>query len=282
MSKFNQLLGTVRAANFPTVATNVVAAWLIAGGMENGEFSGLGWLLAGALLVYAGGALLNDVMDYRFDFRNRPERAIPAGVLPLSLAWGMAVGMLIAGALILFFLAGASGLFTALLCGSVVLYDIVHKKWSGAVLLMAACRMWLWVVAASPLGLTSVVWLWAGMSAVFIVAITWIARRESIADASAPVLPRILLLLPVAGIFYSTMDGGVMVFGGIFLASVFWALRIFRQDHDGCVKQGVEWLLATIPLLDAMAVAPVSVAWAAVIAGGGVLCHCFQRRFAAS
>jgi 4-hydroxybenzoate polyprenyltransferase len=68
-----------RAGNFPSVASNVLAALVLSGA------GGPGWppafLLAIAIvagcLIYAGGATFNDVADAGFDAKHRPERAIP-------------------------------------------------------------------------------------------------------------------------------------------------------------------------------------------------------------
>ena len=53
-----------RVSNVPTVWTNCLAGWLLAGG---GEWTRFAWLCAGATLVYLGGMFLNDAFDAEFD-----------------------------------------------------------------------------------------------------------------------------------------------------------------------------------------------------------------------
>src|SRR4051812_11056093 len=72
-----------RAGNFPSVASNVLAALVLA------STAGVAWPPAATLalaivagcLIYAGGATFNDVADAGFDARHRPQRTIPRGVI---------------------------------------------------------------------------------------------------------------------------------------------------------------------------------------------------------
>src|SRR5262245_42928808 len=88
-------LELARVSNLPTVWTNVIAAWLLAGGAW--EFRPLAWLLAGGSLVYTGGMFLNDAADAKWDRANRPERPIPTGRISPAQAWTAGIGFLAAG-----------------------------------------------------------------------------------------------------------------------------------------------------------------------------------------
>ena len=88
-----------RAGNFPSVVSNVVAAaWLSShvGAGEHVEWLTLALAAMGGILIYAGGATLNDVVDADFDAARRPERAIPSGrVGRLQALGGAAVEMVV-------------------------------------------------------------------------------------------------------------------------------------------------------------------------------------------
>src|ERR1700742_2288144 len=99
---FRSWLEIARLSNLPTAWSNMLAAWILAGGKW--EFAPLAWLLAGGSLLYTGGMILNDAADVRYDRTQRPERPIPSGRIQAWQAWtvgllGMAVGfaMLVKG-----------------------------------------------------------------------------------------------------------------------------------------------------------------------------------------
>ena len=61
------LLG--RTSNLPTVWSNCLAAWLLAGGglAETADIQRFVWLNVGATLLYLAGMFLNDAFDVKFD-----------------------------------------------------------------------------------------------------------------------------------------------------------------------------------------------------------------------
>jgi 4-hydroxybenzoate polyprenyltransferase len=175
-----------RAGNFPSVASNVLAAFILSAALAAGPgtagFPPVVPLLLAILascLVYAGGATFNDVADAAFDAQHRPERAIPRGaVTRAGAAWvagvQMAVGL---GGLI----ALGAGVGWALgLAATILAYDWIHKRWVGSVVLMAGCRVLLALAIASvPGGLfTRPFLVWVAALFVYIVALSLIARWE--------------------------------------------------------------------------------------------------------
>jgi 4-hydroxybenzoate polyprenyltransferase len=171
-----------RAGNFPSVASNVLAALVLSseGGRTLFPSPALFALAAiGGCLVYAGGATFNDVFDAEFDARHRPERAIPRQVVSRSAAAWIATIEMILG-LGLFVFAGASPLIGAGLAVVIVLYDWLHKRWIGSVVLMAGCRVLLAVLVASLPGHSAggAFWGWVGALFTYIVTLSLIARWE--------------------------------------------------------------------------------------------------------
>ena len=182
-----------RAGNFPSVASNVLAALVLSS--ASGKAWPPGGILAAAILagclVYAGGATFNDVADAEFDRRHRPERAIPRNLVSRGgAAWIAAVEMLLGLGLLVFL--HASALWATALAVTILAYDWIHKRWIGSVVLMAGCRVLLAVTIASLPGHfagTAFTW-WVGALFVYIVSLSLIARWEYRPGAPAAKLAR--------------------------------------------------------------------------------------------
>src|SRR5437899_1088645 len=71
-SSFSVMIRTLlvlgRISNLPTVWSNCLAAWLLAGGGPWSRFAILG---TGASFLYTGGMFLNDAFDVEFDRKYR-------------------------------------------------------------------------------------------------------------------------------------------------------------------------------------------------------------------
>ncbi len=189
-----------RAGNFPSVASNVLAALVLSGAAGVAAASEAGGFPPGAtlalsvlagVLVYAGGATFNDVFDAAFDARHRPGRAIPSGLISRRAA-GWLAGAEMAAGLALFVWLGASAAMAAVLAATILAYDWIHKRWIGSVVLMAGCRVFLaWTVATLPGHATTTAWwLWVAALFVYIVALSLIARWEYKPGAPAAKLGR--------------------------------------------------------------------------------------------
>ncbi len=173
-----------RAGNFPSVASNVLAALVLSSGAGLANAFPAPGLLALAIvagcLIYAGGATFNDVFDATFDRTHRPERAIPRGaVTRAGAAWVAGIEM-VAGIALLVGGGGASLIFSAALAACILAYDWIHKRWIGSVVLMAGCRVLLaFTVASLPSRLASPAFLWwVGVLFAYIVGLSLIARWE--------------------------------------------------------------------------------------------------------
>ena len=170
-----------RAGNFPSVASNVLAALMLSSTVgPNMPSAGLlGLAIVAGCLTYAGGATFNDVADAKFDAQRRPERAIPRGVISRAgAAWLGGIEMAIGLGLLVF--AGASPMWAAALAATILAYDWIHKRWIGSVVLMAGCRVLLAVTNASLPGhaMGGVFLGWVGALFVYIVTLSLIARWE--------------------------------------------------------------------------------------------------------
>ncbi len=171
-----------RAGNFPSVASNVLAALVLSTPQAASGWPALGTFILAAIagcLIYAGGATFNDVADAAFDARHRPERVIPRGVVTRSgAAWLAGFEMALGVGLLLYL--SASLVWALALVATILAYDWIHKRWIGSVVLMAGCRVFLAVTIASlpQHDFTTPFWCWVAALFVYIVTLSLIARWE--------------------------------------------------------------------------------------------------------
>lgn len=248
------LLVLGRVSNLPTVWSNCLAGWLLGGG-------GSGWTLfelcVGATFLYVGGMYLNDAVDVNFDRQHRRDRPIPVGHVSVATVWWFAFVLLGAGLLMLAPLGWNSAVLSTLLLITIVVYDVIHKWVSIAPVIMAGCRFWLILVAASAgaQGVTGHA-MWAAIVlALYLVGLSYIARRESL-DSSLARWPLISLLSPaVLSLLINNGDDRAQAVGlvTLFLGWIILCLRHAFWTTDRNVGRTVSGLLAGIPLVDFLA-----------------------------
>ena len=206
LKSFKVYLDLCRVSNLPTVWTNVLAALLLAEGKFSwSHFSLLALTLS---LFYSGGMCLNDLCDAEIDRLKRPTRPLPSGRISRRGARLLTV---------LLFATGFSLLATvphpqALLAGTILLllivaYDTLHNSLDLSIVLMAGCRLMLFVVTALAVsGEVGMSVLFAGtLQFGYVLLISGVARHEKKLSEpyGAPVVPIML-----AGI--SLLDGAVV------------------------------------------------------------------------
>ena len=209
-------LELARISNLPTVWTNVLAGWLLAGGKW--EWQPLAWLLLGGSLLYTGGMILNDAADVKFDREHRKERPIPSGRVTSAQAWSVGLGMMLAGAIMAVWGATACIWLTSGLVAAILFYDLYHKPWAGSVFVMGSCRTLLYLVAASAAAEHLTVkdhWeviVKAIALGGYVVGLSLMARHEAAPERSGPLwsglgmfglsLPFLSMLAPMLTSFY--------------------------------------------------------------------------------
>jgi len=253
------LLVLARVSNLPTVWSNCLAAWLLAGGRSWAAF---GLLCAGMTLLYTGGMFLNDAVDQAFDRRYRPERPIVAGKISARTVWVLSWLWLSAGWLLCLWLGKWPAIFGSILVTAIVSYDVVHKRTVLAPLLMASCRFLVYVVAASAANeqVISRVITPAVALAVYIVGLSYLARGESSGTGSVR-WTVVLVFAPALAAFARPDQFGVI-----------WPGQAPRRQ---IMPRGVAGLLAGIVLVDMLAAA--GHGYSAVFPGLFVLAILLQR-----
>jgi 4-hydroxybenzoate polyprenyltransferase len=200
-----------RVSNLPTVWTNVAAGMALAGvGPLPPRLLAL--LGVAASLLYVGGMYLNDAFDAGWDAVHRPERPIPAGDVGARTVSVAGFAMLGVGVLLVRLATdGHRPLMAALaLAVLIVIYDVSHKRNPFAPVIMALCRVTLYLLAAlavTPASLPGTVYLGAGALLVYIVFLSTVARKETL----HPRLPKLIGSL-VAGI--ALLDGAILFLTG--------------------------------------------------------------------
>lgn len=177
-------------------------------------------LLLASCLLYFAGMVLNDVFDIKQDRAERPQRPLPAGRIPLSLARGLGFGMLLAG-----FLSGAlagplssaeavlawrPAAVAGLLALCIVAYDAWLKRTPAGPIAMGGCRflnillgMSVAVAADTPWPLAGYAWhelIVAGGIGVYVAGITWFARHEAGESRPAQLVPAAVVMMAGIGL----------------------------------------------------------------------------------
>lgn len=192
------LLRLARLSNAPTVASQCLAGATL-GAVVHGHESLDGAALARSIgivgLTYAGGMILNDVLDEPVDRVERPDRPLPSGAIGRTTATAAAVACL-GGALGLAWGLGhpTEAKFATALVIAAVLYDAMHLLTAGTTLLLGACRGLVYLVAG--LAQSAAAWGAAERDALlpmavfvgaYVAVFSVIARGEADAGRESPV-----------------------------------------------------------------------------------------------
>ena len=175
-----------RPANLPTAAADIFAG--IAMGLYVEHIDPLLFLrqqagdvislVFASVFLYAGGVVFNDVFDAEIDAVERPERAIPTGLVPIKQAviWG--VFLLVVGISLAFNCNALSGIIALVLTSAILVYD-GYSKQNGFLgpLNMGVCRGLNLLLGMTILGALSDGWI-AIIPVLYIFAITLISRGE--------------------------------------------------------------------------------------------------------
>lgn len=278
MASLRTFLVLGRVSNVPTVWTNCLAGWLLAGG---GEWSRFAWLCAGATLVYIGGMFLNDAFDAEFDTQYRRERPVPSGAISREAVWRWSVVLLAGGTGMLGWLGREPAILAVQLLVCVVLYDAFHKSLDWSPVLMASCRFFLLLTAASA-GVRGVdglaIWT-AVVLGCYIIGLSYIARREA-APGLLRYWPLVLLAAPLVLAFIIN-DGyfreRALLIGAILGLWAVKCLRLTLWQSPPAIGRTVSGLLAGICLVDLLAVANQPPDISASFLGCFALALIFQR-----
>lgn len=259
-SYLHTLLVLGRTSNLPTVWSNCIAGWLLGGG---GEWTRLALLCAGGTFLYIGGMYLNDAFDAQFDTQHRPERPIPSGAISETAVWKWGFSWLLIGCVLLGVLGKVTAVIALMLAMTIVVYDAIHKIFAFSPVLMAMCRFYLYLIAASAAvgGITGGTQLsiWSGVAmACYIVGLSYIARRES-TGVTIQYWPLIFLAAPIVlAIIVNPGEYRVraVICSALLLIWILRCLTFTLRKSQRNVGRTVGGLLAGIVLVDLLMVGP--------------------------
>jgi hypothetical protein len=259
------LLVLGRVSNLPTVWSNCLAGWILGG---QGPVDRLALVCIGTTFLYVAGMYFNDAFDATFDRQHRPERPIPSGAISATAVWQLGVVWLSFGLGCLWLMGTTCAVLATLLALTVFVYDAVHKIFAFSPVLMAGCRFLLIVVAAS-VGSDGVTGLsvWTGLVlAAYVIGLSFLAQRES-TQMTLRYWPLPLLLTPVV-LAFLVNSGDLRTKAAVLsLILLIWVVRSLAFAFTAAqrnVGRSVSGLLAGIPLVDVLAVAPAE-PWSAMI-----------------
>jgi 4-hydroxybenzoate polyprenyltransferase len=259
-----------RVSNLPTVWSNCLGAWLLAGGGSGSRFL---LLILGASAIYVGGMFLNDASDSEFDRRHRRERPIPAGAVGEREVWLVAGGSLLLGAIAMGILGRATLFLGILLVLAVIIYNLTHKFIEFSPAVMALCRYLLFLAAGSAavMGVTGTVVWSALVLGGYVVGLSYVAKGETLGGLRRwwP-LGGLVLPLVLAGFVNPPADWVNAVVAAPATMLVLWMIsslsHLFRKGSGG-PRRTVSGLLAGICLVDLLAVAPSPFPWGVAFLG---------------
>lgn len=277
-----------RVSNLPTVWSNCVAGMCLAGRPPDVVTLAI---IAGAVsFFYVGGMFLNDGFDRDFDRRFRPERPIPSGEISSSAVFAIGFAFLLIGqAVLVAFSIGIAGRPSAELLVSafalaalIVYYDAHHKQNPLSPLVMALCRMMVYVVSASAVAssVRSEVLLGAAVLTAYVIGLSYVARQENLREIQN-LWPLLFLVAPlVHGLPLLWRSGEGLVALALLVGVAGYALRQLTARSEGSIPRAVVTLIAGISLVDAILIS--GTPEAAIWSGFALFCFVltlFLQRF---
>lgn len=256
--KARELLILSRCSNLPTVWSNCLAGWLLGGA---GPLLNFFFLLVGASAMYTAGMFLNDAFDLEFDRQHRPERPIPQGRISQSSVFLLGFGGLGLGICCLVWQGVDTAFLTGLLALVIFIYDLIHKGFALAPILIGLCRFFLLLVAASVGNLGVTGWsIWSAFALCgYIIGLGFLARTESTGGRFSH-WPWLLLILPL--LLAWIMNPGsyrwlALTFALPLLLWSAWSLAYVLRPQKN-ISLAVSGLLAGIVWVDLLSVAGAS------------------------
>lgn len=216
MTTLAALVKLARISNLPTVWSNVIAASVLAGGLEP---SALAAVLLAMSALYAGGMVLNDAFDQEIDARERAERPLPSGAIAPATAWIIGGGLLALGVVLLASFGVESAVAGLALAGAILLYDAWHKGNPVSPLIMGLCRALVYVgtAVAAAAALSPAVLGAALALLLYVVALTEAAKR-GVAHVGTLIAAIALLDAAIAALFGNPIAAAVCV--GFFILTL--------------------------------------------------------------
>jgi len=210
---FRGIFQLLRVPNLFTAIADVLAGYFIGlGGLAQLSWSIGCFLALSAVCFYAGGVVLNDVVDLPKDRLHRPNRPLPAGVISLKAAIFLGFGLLLMGWVASGLVALAASSLWPWVAGSLLGVCVLgYNFWTKSTFLgpavMATCRvlnLGQGILAGVVLSTRWLEWayLWTALAfGLYVAGITVFARGE----AETPKRPVLLIGLVIVLLAFSLL-----------------------------------------------------------------------------
>jgi hypothetical protein len=253
VARLTTILMLSRPAHLPTIVSNCLAGWWLGGG---GNTQQLSFVIGGALLVFLGGAFLNDAFDVAFDRHHRRTRPVPSRTISLRSVWKAGLILLLAGALVLQWPGRVTAALSLALVLSVILHNMLHRLLPSGPVTLGVCRFLLYMIGASVAvhGITG--WaLWCGLAIALCTAGHQAITRSN--PARRPPLWSLALVLSPAAMAAIMNTGpyipSTLIFAAAFLAWTAYAILPALLPFPRWLKPRPGLLLPAIVLADMLA-----------------------------
>jgi 1,4-dihydroxy-2-naphthoate octaprenyltransferase len=215
-------LRLTRPANIVTAIADILAGATVATYISGAiDWHSLPWLIISTMGLYGGGVVFNDVFDADLDRIERPERAIPSGLISER------EGALLGAVLLLIGIGAAAGVSlypSGVLALATAVAALVYDKWSKHHVVigpvnMGLCRglnlllgMSMWPGAIAEYGYIALV------PVIYIGAITMISQGEVHGSKSnIMLLAAFFYVIVISAILYLSFSLGNAMYAALFL-----------------------------------------------------------------
>lgn len=241
-SKSLIFLKLARPANLVTAVADILAGIAISGILLT---TTLDWELSKSILLlslstiglYGGGIVFNDVFDINIDKLERPERALPKGLISLQSAILYGALLLTLGISAAFLVNQTAGVVAILTSLSALVYDKwgKHNKWLGPPN-MGLCRGLNLLLGISILPqMVFELWYLAIIPIIYISAITMISRGEVRGSSKTPLqVAAFLYLLVISMIVIFSYFKSTLLIAILFL--LFFSYFVFKPLTKAIVE----------------------------------------------
>lgn len=229
-----------RLPNLLTAPGDALAGFCLTAGPHGLAPSRLVATAGASVSLYAAGVILNDIVDFQQDRRERPTRPLPSGAVRSRAAGLLLAALLYLGCALGMFLGPRAFACSLALLSTILCYNLAARRWRwcGA-LVMGLCRGLNVMFGAAATGPPFTMWAWrplaaAGGMTLYIGVVTWLAAREvSRGPAWQRGIERLLGgLLPLQALLIMASGAGTVAVGlGLFLLLLWPAHARLRRTY---------------------------------------------------
>ena len=252
MAKLNAYLTLFRLSNLPTIFTNVLVGTVLSEGIL---FSWVFWkIVFSCSLFYIAGMIFNDLFDYRWDKKYRPDRPLAANLISIDTALFWGILFIIIALLSLITINNSTFWAGICLICFIMVYDAWHKKNALSPLVMGCCRATVYLIAflafSSLSDLSQSMIASSLLLAAYLMGLTYLAKGKF----KWILLKWIAILLLFFPISYVVYQQDMLNYYVLFLIFIdfLWLVYTLNLYFKEKTNSGIAKLIAGISLIDTL------------------------------